>query len=292
MKTALKEFYRYLPLSDGERARPLYVMAGGYTFVPPDTPYPPGKHPADHNLAWERGRKLFEYQVIYITRGAGQFEMEPGVARRIEAGDVFVLFPGIWHRYRPDPGIGWDEYWVAFQGVQVPELMRESGISCEEPVLNAGVQEYILHEFRQISEELAGEKAGCQQVIAARVMQILANVSAAVRRKEFEGKDILRIIEKAKLLLGEQLDRSVNVEQMAASLNVGYSWFRRMFCNYVGVPPAQYQQQLRLNRACELLRNTKMPVADVAERSGFGSSYYLARVFKKRYGKPPTAFRG
>lgn len=249
------------------------------------------KHPADHQLAWDRGRTLSEYQIIYITRGSGEFESAECGHREITAGHIILLFPGAWHRYRPDGKTGWDEYWVAFQGRGVPGLMADYGFSVKEPVLDVGVVESVLHEFRQIADELSGEKVAYQQVVAARTVQIMANVHAAVRRKEFEGTDIQRVIEKAKSLLCEQVELSVNVEQLASSLHVGYSWFRRMFRQYVGMPPAQYQLQVRLNKACELLRNSTLPVGVIAEQSGFQSSYYLARVFKKRFGKSPTAFR-
>jgi len=291
MKTRLNYFYRYLPLSHEDRGRQLYVSAGGYSLIPPNMPYPPAKHPVDHNLTWSRGRTLSEYQIVYVTRGQGEFESDGCSLRRISAGNIFVLFPGVWHRYRPDSDSGWDEYWVAFQGSHVARLLADYGISPKDPVLDVGVQEYILHEFKQVADELNNEKVGYQQVIAARAMQIMANMNAAVRRKEFEGTDIQRVIEEAKSLLCEQVELNVNVEQLASSLHVGYSWFRRMFRKYVGMPPSQYQLQVRLNRARELLRNSSLPVAAIAEQAGFQSSYYLARVFRKKFGRTPTAFR-
>lgn len=291
MKTGLTSFYRYLPLSHDDRNRQLYVIAGGCSMIPPQMPYPPSKHPSDHQLSWNQGRVLSEYQLVYITRGAGEFESSESGQRTITAGNVFILFPGSWHRYRPHRLTGWDEHWVAFQGSQVSRIVGEYGFSAKEPVLDTGVSDFILHEFRQVVEEMREEKVAYQKVIAARTVQILANVHAAARRKDFEGTDIQRVIEKAKSLLCEQLELSVNVEQLASSLHVGYSWFRRMFRTYVGMPPAQYQLQVRLNKACELLRHSELPVSVIAVQSGFESSYYLARVFKKKFGTSPSEFR-
>ena len=291
MKNSLTSFHRYIPLSREERARSLCVAAGGYTLIPPEMPYPPSKHPADHQLAWDRGRTLSEHQLVYITRGSGEFEAEACGRKQITAGHIFLLFPGVWHRYRPSATTGWDEYWIEIQGRGVSGLLADYGFSKAEPVLNVGVVESILHEFRQIAEELHGEKVAYQQVITARTVQIMANTYAAVRRKEFEGTDIQRVIEQAKRLLCEQVQLSVNVEQLASSLHVGYSWFRRIFRQYVGMPPAQYQLQVRLNKACALLRQSTLPVGIIAEQAGFRSSYYLARVFKKKFGQSPTEFR-
>ena len=112
----MKNFYRYLPLGEDVRTRSLYVVAGGYTMIPAHTPYPPMLHPSDHHFLWRQGRTLQEYQLIYITRGGGLFEGKSCGCCRLQAGSLFLLFPGEWHRYSPDPATGWDEYWVAFQG--------------------------------------------------------------------------------------------------------------------------------------------------------------------------------
>ena len=47
----------------------------------------------------------------------------------------------------------------------------------------------------------------------------------------------------------------------------------------------------RLRRACDLLRNTKMPITDIATTCGFPSVQYLYSVFKKHMGLTPLAFR-
>ncbi len=47
----------------------------------------------------------------------------------------------------------------------------------------------------------------------------------------------------------------------------------------------------RLRRACELLRNTDMPIAEVAANCGFPSVQYLYSVFKKHTGQTPLTFR-
>jgi transcriptional regulator GlxA family with amidase domain len=116
-------------------------------------------------------------------------------------------------------------------------------------------------------------------------------VSALAQRQSFAGTDILRVIEQAKSLLGEQVDQPVNMEKLAADLGVGYSWFRRMFREYTQLSPSQYHLQLRINRACELLSRTTLPVAKVSERIGFESPYYFSHIFREKTGYSPRAYR-
>ena len=287
----MKHFYRYLPLSDEVRTRGLYVIAGGYTLIPPQTPYPPLTHPADHDFRWRLGRTLQEYQLIYITRGGGMFESRSRGLCRIVAGDLFMLFPGEWHRYSPDVATGWDEYWVAFQGERTAQHAAEFSLSRAEPVLHSHVDAAVIEEFLHIAEEMRREEVEYQRIIAARTLLILALSTASSLRRNFAGTDILRVIEKAKCLLLGQADQPVNMEALAGSLGVGYSWFRRMFREYTGLSPAQYHLQLRLNRASELLRTTTFPIGVISQKAGFESAYYFARIFREKTGYSPREYR-
>jgi AraC-like DNA-binding protein len=287
----MKHYYRYLPLSDEVRSSRLYVIAGGFTMIPPETPYPPQTHPTDHAFSWNQGRTLQEYQLIYITGGGGMFESKSGGAKRIEAGDIFMLFPGEWHRYSPDQSTGWDEHWIAFQGEQVPEIIDTQTFSPAEPVLRIGIDPTLKAEFSRTIEEMREAAVGFQKILSARTVLILALASAASLRQSFAGTDILRIIEQAKGILLEQIDQPVNMEKLAADLGVGYSWFRRQFREYTELSPSQYHLQLRINRASELLSRTTLPIAKVSERVGFESAYYFSHIFREKTGYSPREYR-
>ena len=98
-----RSWFRYQPVGPEARAWGIHVLDAGYTLVPPGSPYPPYRHPDDHHFTWEAGRVLDAYTFVHLTRGGGAFESGPSGPRRVQAGDLFIVFPGVWHRYRPDP---------------------------------------------------------------------------------------------------------------------------------------------------------------------------------------------
>jgi AraC-like DNA-binding protein len=287
----MRHCYRYLPLSNEVLNRSLYVTGGGNAFMPPHTPYPPSTHPTHHLFRWSGGRTLQEYQIIYITRGGGVLETATSGPRPLQAGDIFMLFPGEWHRYAPDPEKGWDEHWVAFQGNLAGELIADYPLSVAEPVLHTNTGDLLLREFSRIIDEIQEEDVGHQHILASRTLLILALATASHLRTDFGTPNILEVIREAKAILQEQVDRPVCVETLASTLNVGYSWFRRMFRQYTGLSPAQYHMQLRLNHACELLQTTQLPITTVGERSGFETPQYFSRIFRAKTGQSPRDYR-
>ena len=123
--TGLDLFSRYLPVEPTLLDWGMYVLDAGYFDVPAGSEYPVGKHPEEYLFSWEKGRVLEEFQMVYLSRGQGVFECEDKKPVKVKAGDMMLLRPGMWHRYKPDSETGWAESWVGFQGEYAQRLMEK-----------------------------------------------------------------------------------------------------------------------------------------------------------------------
>lgn len=81
------------------------------------------------------------------------------------------------------------------------------------------------------------------------------------------------------------------LENLAARVSLSRSAFAGRFSNLVGQPMFQYLTDLRVRRACELLRGSGLSVAEIAERVGYSSDLAFTRVFKSARGMTPSAYR-
>jgi LacI family transcriptional regulator len=63
--------------------------------------------------------------------------------------------------------------------------------------------------------------------------------------------------------------------------------FRRL----LGRTPHDEIARVRLDRVRQLLRETRLPLAEVARRSGFRTAEYLATAFRREFGTSPNAYR-
>ncbi len=85
---------------------------------------------------------------------------------------------------------------------------------------------------------------------------------------------------------------NISVSDYAREHGVSVSWFIRDFRESVGVPPMRYITDLRLNEARMLLESTVYPIAEIADMVGYDNPLYFSRLFRSRFGQPPSRYRG
>ena len=81
------------------------------------------------------------------------------------------------------------------------------------------------------------------------------------------------------------------VEELAQACSLSRSAFAERFVARVGKPPATYLAHVRLEAASDLLRDTPLALALIAEKVGYTSEAAFSRAFKHRYGAPPARWR-
>ena len=84
---------------------------------------------------------------------------------------------------------------------------------------------------------------------------------------------------------------AISVREIAAAIACHPARLSRAFRRQHGVTIGQYQRRLRITQASDLLRATRMPLAEIAQACGFCDQSHLSRVFKAELGCTPAAFR-
>ncbi|MEM9794980.1 MAG: AraC family transcriptional regulator [Pseudomonadota bacterium] len=92
-------------------------------------------------------------------------------------------------------------------------------------------------------------------------------------------------------LMESRLDEPLSLGRIAAHAGVSQYHFARIFRRVVGQSVHQYLVQLRVARATHLLRETNMPLAEVAYTAGFGSQSHMTTVIRKIEGRTPGQIR-
>jgi AraC family transcriptional regulator len=101
------------------------------------------------------------------------------------------------------------------------------------------------------------------------------------------GQRMVRIMD----YIEANLDGDLTLEAMATEVNISPIYLARAFKAAIGQSPHRYVLARRIERAKELLRNTELPVVDVALSSGFSSQSHLSYWFQRFLGVSPAAYR-
>lgn len=282
---------KYLMSNDRDMLWGMVVTTAGYQNIPPQAEYPSRNHSARYLFSTEKGRILNEYQLVYITRGRGQFVSARQKECEIREGDMFLLFPGEWHSYRPDPQTGWHESWVGFTGPDIEKRVASRFFVREKAVFSVGIHEEICRLYRWAATVARQQGTGHQQILAGIVNLLLGFAYSEDRQMAFRDKNIDGQIAKAKILMQEHIEQNIPGEAIARQIGMGYSWFRRIFKEYTGFAPKQYMQELKISKSKELLTNSGMSCRQIACAVGFETPSYFNIVFKKKTGMTPSKYR-
>lgn len=285
-----KDLLKYLTINELDEKWGIVVTTAGYQFIPPQTPYPLSVHPEHYAFKPQTGRILNEYQLVYITKGDGYFSSQSCPKKRIKAGTMILLFPGEWHSYHPDIDTGWDEYWVGFRGPHIDKRVENGFFSCKEPLHHIGISSGIVSLYEEILRIAAEEKFGYQQMASSIVLHILGSMYYKEKNNSFTDRYVIDKINEARILMRD-FENMKTAEEIAREIGVGYSWFRRVFKEYTRVSPAQYQLQLRLLRAKELLTSSNMNISEIAYALKFENTGQFSTFFKHKEGITPSEFR-
>ena len=102
-----------------------------------------------------------------------------------------------------------------------------------------------------------------------------------------------RFMERLTTAIMEEMGHGkVEVEQLTDRMCISRSQLNRRVNAITGMSTSNYSIQLRLQCACKQLREqSDVPVAEIAFRCGFDDAAYFARIFKRRLGTSPSAYR-
>jgi transcriptional regulator GlxA family with amidase domain len=111
--------------------------------------------------------------------------------------------------------------------------------------------------------------------------------SAALRRQEREPPKLRDI----STFVLEHIDEALPVERVAAGVGMSPRTLSRWCREHLGESPAELVRRLRIEEARRLLEETPLPLKDITARTGLGDASTLWRVFTRRLGVTPAAYR-
>lgn len=218
-----------------------------------------------------------------FERGNRRWQVRPGQA-------FATVMPSPHLYYLPEESPVWSFYYLTFDH---PELVRLlcGYLQGNSPVFDvpAGsrlhAQSFDLFDRTchcRHEDEFAEEQALYDWAFAfGRHLKDLAHPRGPRRQ----------LLEELRVYTLENLQRSFGVEEIAQRHGMSRSHFSHHFKSVTGISPAAYILEQRLGELRRLLRETELPLKDLADATGFADANHLCKAFRRHFHSSPGSYR-
>lgn len=239
-------------------------------------------------------REGFSSYLIKMTvDGCGLLEYN-GQTHLLPPGHFFLIDCKKHQHYRTAPeSDSWHTMWVHFYGANAKAyydafLTHNNG----SPTGLFPIHSKALSIFSSLLEL---DTSGHNQMmtdfqVASLLSQILSEcvISTITMGK---ASDVPQIIQNVRMYLLNHYQEKHTLEALGSRFNINPYYLQKQFKRYVGMSPSEYQIFLRMTKAKELIRSTKLSVGEVAYAVGIENLGYFTRQFKQQEGMTPQEYR-
>lgn len=183
---------------------------------------------------------------------------------------VTVQFsPGLFDEMHPSPRLNW----------------------CTAGRAHRVEDEIVRQRLIALLEQLVDQRTPFQRIAA--IYWLLDALTAAGEPQQREESSLREesMIKKGIDYINLHYDRPLTLSEVAGHSGMSYSWFSRLFKKVSRYNFKEYLTLVRLNKARNLLRDTRTPITDISHSCGFQEHKYLIAAFNKYCGLTPTEYR-
>jgi AraC-like DNA-binding protein len=219
-------------------------------------------------------------QLVFVHEGSARVSVDDAELA-VASGHAALLLPGRVEYFRFSPVVETRHSWVHFWSASSDDalLRRLSDVRRVSP---------LSPTLSRLVRTLLPEPDPAAPLTVLRAFEILYRY---VEDARVEGSGRPSTVDAALTFVEEHLPDPLPVERVAAAANVSRPHLFRLFREHLGITPADYVWQRRVEYALELLRETGLPIAAVAQRAGFRTPKHLSRRVRAATGETPTAVR-
>lgn len=252
-------------------------------------------------------------EIAYVFSGkglhwVGDFQYE------VAKGDLFVINYNVPHGFFPAPDS--PEAPILYNCVFRPEFLDASlfsGIYFEDitssflfkslfpddfpPAPDLRLHGMEFHEIGELFDKMYTEyklmKTGYSDIIRAYLIELVVKMFRMKESKEQKSLTIQHraLVEKAIDYLRQNYHSQIKLDDLALRSFLSKNYFRKLFKEATGISFGDYIQKIRVDEACNLLRNSDLKIIDIGFQVGFKDTKFFYEVFKKITGKTPGDYR-
>lgn len=240
----------------------------------------------------------YKYEVLksavihYITNGNGTFKINNKIYK-LKKGDVFILLKGMKVEYIASIDEPWKYKWIGFSGSNISEYLNRTSltdsyvVTCEK---NSKIPN-IISNMCEISKNYNPSSSHDILLLREVYSLLYAVINEFPKKFEYKDKEIHSYIQEAIDYININYMNNITVQDITEHVNLSRSYLYKMFIKNLNVSPQNYLINLRMYKATLLLKNTKIPIGEVANKVGYNDSLLFSKTFSKHFSMSPLSYR-
>lgn len=240
-------------------------------------------------------------EIMYVLSGTCRVEAERG-SFEMKNGQLILLDARVPHRLIVDPGpcrmlnveFVFDERQGPFPTVSdlcsASEALQ-SFLSDRRPHVLLKDREIVYQATRDLVLELDHHRGSMSLLAHLYWAQALLAIARLAEEAKSLSRSAHRYVQQAIEFIHENYDSPLKAGDIAAAVNLHPGYLHRLFKAETGVSLMAYVTRYRIEKAKMLLANTGIPVTQIGDYVGIGSSQYFSAVFKRHVGQTPSEYR-
>ncbi len=237
-------------------------------------------------------------EICYLAKGSQEYFVGNNTFR-LYGGDIFIAFPNEIHGTGEVPEEKGVLYWMVLKRpekekdylglnypdafklfsrlLQLPKRLFKGGSECER------LLQKIIQIYFQNKDPLS--KMELNNLLVSLLLHIIhAGEKSSGRAYSDRITKIIHYID-------ENLFEMLDLEFLADKCNLSVSRFKHLFKEETGIPPSEYIIRKKIEKAHEMMEDSKFSIKDIAYDLGFSSPAYFSTVFKQYNGYSPTFYK-
>lgn len=235
------------------------------------------------------------YEFHYILDGKGKVGIN-GIEYPLDTGDFYLTGKGVCHWQTSDTIHPMSEMCLRIQPHNL--IAKDSQIiqilDCKHyPMKDNGT---LLDIFYSIFGEALENKAFSEDMICLNLSRFVYCFSRfftkiSLEKLEYsQDPDMVRM-NLINTYIYDHLESQLTCDEIAEQVFLCKRQLTRIMTKYTGTSPHKYIMSLRLEKAFSLIRNTSLPLKEIAPITGFSSEFHLSTAIKKHYSVTPKEIR-
>lgn len=232
-------------------------------------------------------------EVLLVDHGTPRF-LIGDTAYDTKPGNLLLINSGVVHDELSDRPFG--SWCIAVAGLQLPGLRENALIADDAPAVYPVGEELpdlralydIMHRY--IATDRPDCEAFCHRLMLALLDRVLTITGSTTLRLSVDTEPS-SLGHQVQEYIDRHYSEPLTLQALGDALHASPYYLSHVFKEVSGYSPMQYLTRRRIGEAQNLLLETDLPIARIAELVGYDTQNYFNLQFSKHVGMPPRKFR-